>query len=399
MRVTAIEPMVCEAGWGGRSIGERGGMGRHSWVFVKVTTDEGVTGWGEAYDWQAGPALAEAIRIVADEVIGEDPREIERMNQVLWGAGKGGVQERQKVIAALDIAFWDIKGKWLGVPVYELLGGLYRRRIPLYWSHFASYRRWFAERYDQSPAMTLDSWLDLSDEVLARGYTHLKTNLLLPGDGAPPGERGGMISTQELDAAVTYIGALRDRLGPGFGIALDVGHSYRLGGNVRLAQALEPFDLYWLEVESYDHDAIHELRRQTRTRICTGESLVRREQFLPLLRRHATDVVMVETLANGLSEARRIAELAALFDTTFSPHNYMSPFATAVNAQLCAALPNAEILEIDPDDVAWKHDLIDHPLVIEDGALVVPDRPGIGVDINEDVVRAHPFQGAEVRIS
>ena len=129
MKITAIEPITCDSGIGGRN-----------WLFVKVTTDEGIVGWGEGYDWQASSSLAEAIRVVGQEVIGQDPRRIDLISRRLWHSGRAGVPERMKVIAALELALYDIKGKWLGVPCYDLIGGLYRDRIPLYWSHFATYR-------------------------------------------------------------------------------------------------------------------------------------------------------------------------------------------------------------------------------------------------------------------
>jgi galactonate dehydratase len=129
MRITAITPMTCDSGVGGRD-----------WLFVKVETDEGITGWGEGYDWHASPSLAAAIRDVSRDQIGQDPRRIELLNRRQWQNGRSGVPERMKVMAAVELALYDIKGKWLGVPVYELIGGLYRERIPLYWSHFASYR-------------------------------------------------------------------------------------------------------------------------------------------------------------------------------------------------------------------------------------------------------------------
>ncbi len=381
MRITAIEPITCESGIGGRD-----------WLFVKVTTDEGIVGWGEGYDWHAAPSLAEAIRMVGSELIGEDPRRIEAISRRLWLSGRSGVPERMKVIAAIEIALYDIKGKWLGVPVYDLFGGLYRERIPLYWSHFASYRAIDPEAMGVEPARTLESWLGLVDDVERAGFRALKTNLLVPGlaSGLPP-TLDGAIDTFRIDAAVDFVGALRDRVGPAMGILFDVGQEYRHGGIVRLARALEPFGLYWLEAEGFDPDALLTAQRQTRTRLCHGEALIRREQFRPFFERHATDVVMIETLANGLGEARRIADLAAHYDTMFSPHNYMSPLATLINAHLCAALPNCEILEIDMDDVPWKWDIIDQKLDIEDGELIVPSRPGLGANIVEDVVAAHPI--------
>ena len=382
MKITSIEPVTCNSGIGGRDF-----------LFVKVTTDEGIVGWGEGYDWHASSSLAAAIRTVGRELIGQDPRRIEHIGRRLWDSGRAGVPERMKVIGAIDIALHDIKGKWLGVPVYELLGGRYRDRLPLYWSHFASYRAIDPEALGVEPARSLEAWIALVDDVERAGFRALKTNLLVPGlaSGLPP-TLDGAIDHARIDAAVAFVGALRERAGPAMGILFDVSQEYRMGGIVRLARALEPFNLYWLEAEGFDPDALLSARRQTRTRICHGEALIRREAFRPFLERHVTDVVMVETLANGLSETRRICELAGHYDTMVSPHNYMSPLATLINAQLCAAMPNVEILEIDMDDVPWKWDLIDQRLEIVEGELIVPDRPGLGANIVEEVVAAHPLR-------
>ena len=383
MKITAIEPFVCDGGL--REFG-----------FVKVSTDEGVTGWAETYDWHTSAALATALQVMGRTLIGQDPMRIELLNERIWYGGRPGVPERMKVLAALDLALWDIKAKWLGVPVYELIGGLFRDRIPLYWSHFATYRAIWPAIVGHQPTFTYQAWAAGAREVVELGFKVLKTNLIQEGvAGGPPTlptYRDGAIDRRTLDEAVRWIGTLRDAVGPGIGIAVDVQFDYRMGGIVQLARALEPFDLYWLEVESFDPDALLAAREQTTTRLCHGESLIRREQFRPFFQRHVTDVVMIETLANGLSESRRIAEMAELYDTMVSPHNWMSPLGTLINAHLCAAIPNLEILEIDIDDVPWKGDLLTHPLQIEDGQLVVPDRPGWGADIVEDVVRAHPLR-------
>ena len=382
MKITGLEPITCDSGIAGRE-----------WLFLKVTTDEGIVGWGEGYDWQAAPSLAEAIRLVGEEIIGQDPRRIDFISRRLWDSGRAGVPERMKVIAALDLALYDIKGKWLGVPVYDLIGGLYRDRIPLYWSHFASYRALDAEALGVEPVRTLNGWLALVDDVERAGFGALKTNLLIPGlaSGLPP-TLDGAIDRWRIDAAVEFVRALRERCGPNMGILFDVGQEYRMGGILQLARALEPFDLYWLEAEGFDADALLAAREQTRTRICHGEALIGRQAFRPFLERHVSDVIMIETLSNGLSEARRIAELAAHYDTMFSPHNYMSPLSNLINAHLCAVMPNCEILEIDMDDVAWKWQLIDQPLRIEAGELIVPDRPGWGADVVEEEVARHPLR-------
>ena len=382
MKITAIEPFVCHGGL--REFG-----------FVKVSTDEGIVGWAEMYDWHTSASLATALRVMGRRLVGEDPRRIELMNERIWYGGRPGVPERVKVLAAIDLALWDIKAKWLGVPVYELLGGRFRDRIPLYWSHFASYRALWPEVVGAEPSFTYADWASGARDVVDQGFKVLKTNLVQegPAGGQPtlPTYYDGAIDRRTIDEAVKWIGTLRDVVGPGIGIALDVQFDYRMGGIVKLARALEPFDLYWLEVESLDPDALLAAREQTTTRLCHGESLIRREQFRPFFQKHVTDVVMIETLSNGLSESRRIAEMAELYDVMVSPHNWMSPLGTLINAQLCAALPNVEILEIDLDDVPWKGELLTHPLEIEDGQLVVPDRPGWGADIVEEVVAAHPL--------
>jgi L-alanine-DL-glutamate epimerase-like enolase superfamily enzyme len=382
MKITSVEPLTCDSGIAGRA-----------WLFLKVTTDEGIVGWGEGYDWQAAPSLAEAIRLVGEEVIGQDPRRIDFISRRLWDSGRAGVPERMKVIAALDLALYDIKGKWLGVPVYDLIGGLYRDRIPLYWSHYGRYRATDSEALRAEPLRMLDDWLALVDDVERAGFRALETDLLMPGlaSGRPP-TLDGAIDRRHISAAVDLVGALRERCGPDMDILLDVGHEYRMGGIVQLARALEPFDLYWLEAAGFDPDALLAARQQTRTRICHGGALIGRQAFRPFLERHVTDVIAIETLSNGLSEARRIAELAAHYDAMFSPHSHMSPLSTLINAHLCAVMPNCEILEIDMDDVPWKWQLIDHPPRIERGELVVPDRPGWGADVVEEEVARHPLR-------
>jgi L-alanine-DL-glutamate epimerase-like enolase superfamily enzyme len=383
MKITGIEPLTCESGIGGRE-----------WTFVKVTTDEGIVGWGEGYDWQASRSLAEALRIVGQEVIGQDPRRIDFISRRLWHSGRAGVPERMKVLAALELALYDIKGKWLGVPCYDLIGGLYREKVPLYWSHFASYRVLDGPAMGTPPATTIADWIALVDDVEQAGFTALKTNLLIPGlaTGLPP-TLDGAIDRWRINAAVEFVGALRDRVGPKMGILFDVGQEYRMGGIVQLARALEPFNLYWLEAEGFDPDALLEVRRQTRTRICHGEALIGRQAFRPFFEKHVTDVVMIETLNNGFTETRKIADLAAHYDVMFSPHNYMSPLSNLINTHLCAAMPNVEILEIDMDDVPWKWDLIDQPLDIANGEITVPRRPGWGANVVEAEVAKHPLKG------
>src|SRR3954451_19699907 len=221
VRITAIEPFVCDGGL--REFG-----------FLKVTTDEGIVCWAETYDWHTSASLKTALEVMGRRLIGEDPRRIELMNERIWYGGRPGVPERQKVLAAIDLALWDIKAKWLGVPVYELLGRLFRDRIPLYWSHFATYRAVWPEVVGQPVTSTYAEWAAGARDVVAQGYKVLKTNLI--AEGGPDGRArlprylDGAIDNATIDDAVTWIGTLRDVVGPGIGIAVDVQFDYRMGG-------------------------------------------------------------------------------------------------------------------------------------------------------------------------
>ena len=146
----------------------------------------------------------------------------------------------------------------------------------------------------------------------------------------------------------------------------------------------------WLEVETFDPDALLRIRNSTRTPICTGESLYGQQGFLPFLQRRAQDVIMPDLAWNGITMGKKLADLAHAHDTLFAPHNCHSPLATLVAAQVCATVPNFYILEFDVDDAPWRDDLLSHPLEVNDGMLQLPERPGLGADLIEEELLKHP---------
>ena len=154
MRITGVEPLICDAGFGPRRAGDLGTMGRHGWIFVKVTTDEGITGWAEAYDWHAPPALAETIRVVGREFIGADPRQIERINQRVWCRARPGMPERIKVLARARHRVLGHQGEVARRAGLRVAWRKFHDRIPLYWSHFASYRAVWPEVLAVGPRYT-----------------------------------------------------------------------------------------------------------------------------------------------------------------------------------------------------------------------------------------------------
>ena len=235
---------------------------------------------------------------------------------------------------------------------------------------------------------------------MQRGYTALKTNLVIPGEPAHVYSPGFAAGTGTTDGVVTpyilglierLIGTIREAVGPEVGIALDLNYNFRTEGVMRIAKLLEPYDLQWLEYDNWDPRALSQIKQSTTTRICSGESLVTTRQYRPFLELHALDVAMVDVPWNGLGPSRRVADLAELYEINVAPHNYYSHLATLHSAHLCAAIPNVRIMEIDVDDVPWKDDLITRPIEIQDGQLLLPTGPGWGAEIDEETLAAHPW--------
>ena len=179
------------------------------------------------------------------------------------------------------------------------------------------------------------------------------------------------------------VGIFREVLGPDVGIALDVAFEFKLGAAAKLARALEPYDMMWLETETFDPAALRVIRDATSTPICHGESLFGTQGYRPYLELHAQDVIMPDLAWNGLTMGKKIADFAHTYDVLVAPHNCHSPLTTLISANLCATIPNFAILELDVDDAPWRDDLMTHPFEVEDGYLKVPDRPGLGSDLIE----------------
>ena len=161
---------------------------------------------------------------------------------------------------------------------------------------------------------------------------------------------------------------------------------------MRIAQVLEPFDLLWLEIDMYDHQAIRQIKDSTSTKICTGENLFYMREFIPYFESRAADVFMSDVPWNGFSQSKKIGDLAEVYQLNVAPHNYYSHLASFISASLCAVLPNVRILEIDIDDVPWKNDLVTTVPEISNGYMNVPTTPGWGTDLNLESIQDHLWQ-------
>jgi len=387
VKIAKVESFICDAGW-------------RPWCFVKVTTDDGLVGWGECSDGRNPHSVVGAVRDYEAVLIGQDPRQVERLYWDMFRVARqnlGGTAH--KGIAGVELALWDVKAKALGIPVYELFGGPVRDRVRVYWSHCGTSR---ARNHDLIGAPPLRSYADiaaLGREVVAKGYTALKTNIVVPGEPATVyspgfqvgGVMDGVVLPRVLGQIERLIGTFREAVGPEVGLALDLNYNFRTEGVLRICKLLEQFDMQWVEYDNWDPGALLQIKQSTTTRLCSGESLVTLRQYRPFFELHAMDVAMIDVPWNGFSPSVKVAAAADAYEINVAPHNYYSHLSTLISAHLCAVTPNVRIMEIDVDDVPWKDDLLTTAVQVEAGHVLMPTGPGWGGDVNEEVLRAHPW--------
>jgi galactonate dehydratase len=344
------------------------------WLFLKVETDEGVTGWGEPIVEGRAETVAALVAELADYLIGKDPGAIEDHWTVLYRGGfyRGGALH-MSALAGIDQALWDIKGKALGQPVHKLLGGPVRDRMRVY--------SWVG---GDRPADLVKG----AKEAAARGFSAIK---ILATE-----EMAWLDSHAKVSAAVERVATLRDAMGPDFGIAVDFhGRLHRPMAKV-LARELDPFKLMFIEepVLSEHVEALREIAKHTATPIALGERLFSRWDFKKILSDGVVDIIQPDpSHAGGITETRKIAAMAEAYDVALAPHCPLGPIALAACLQLDAVCQNAVIQEQSLGIHYNKaNDLLDYladPSVFAyaDGHVAIPQGPGLGIEINEDAVR------------
>lgn len=354
MKITEVRTYLMHANVQGSS-----GWRARNWLFIKVFTDEGIYGVGEASGW---PRVVEtAVQDLASIVIGEDPFQIEKIWQKMFlammGHGMTGVVGGG-ALTAIDMALWDIKGKALGVPVCDLLGGKIRDSVRLY-AHART-----AER---------------ARELVDRGFGALKT---------------GGVSTP-----LANVDTIRREVGPDVDIMVDIHGPPWLTTRdaIRMGHALEEYDLLFYEdpVAPEDVEAIARVAANVNLPIAAGERHANIHGVRELIEREIVDVIQPDTgRAGGLIQMKKMAALAEAHYVTFAPHDgSLGPLAEFAAVHLCSTLPNFLILEHLEDDVPQRYEVIHPQPRIVDGYMVVPDGPGLGVDIDEDAIANYPSSG------
>jgi galactonate dehydratase len=368
MKLTALKTFICDAY-------------RTNWVFVKIETDSGHHGWGEATLEYREPTVAQAVRELERGLLGRDLENIEAWWQDAYrDAYWRGGPVLMSALSAVEMALWDIKGNALGVPVYQLLGGRVRETVPCYANG------WFAN------ANTPDEFADCAKRTVALGYKALKWD--------PFGAVFRTISAQGLRDSLAVVEAVKSAVGTSAELLIEGHGRFEMAAARRIAKALEDYDVQWFEEPLIpgNLDNYARLRHETRTPISMGERLYTRWEFREVFERGCADFIQPDVShAGGIWELRKIAAIAEMWQIAFCPHNPSGPVANAATLQLAACTPNFLYLETMATDVPWRSEVATETCRLVNGEMTIPDSPGLGIEINEEALAAHPYQVHELR--
>ena len=363
---------------------------KYNWTLLKIYTDTGHTGVGEATNWPGSPIVYHAAKHVGERIIGLDPMKTDfiwtKLYRDLNWMGPFGAS--MCAISGIDMALLDLKGKVLNTPCYELLGGAFRKDILLY----ANY--WFT-----GGGHNESDYAAQAKKVKEAGFTGLKfdpfahTNYLYGEDLSS----NLTLTAEQQDLAFNVSKAVRDAVGPGFDIMIETHAMLNYRVAVKMAQRLSALDITWYEEpagpESADTLRAMRERIPSNVSICVGERHYTRYGIRPVLEKNICDIMMPDiTRCGGPSEMKRMATMMEAYDVLLAPHNPNGPLSTLASAHVCASVPNFFRQEFMFNDVPWRDEVITHPIknMIKNGHLQLSERPGLGVDLVEEEIEKHP---------
>jgi len=387
MKITKVAPWLISGPRPYLETAEDSTPAEREYVFVEVSTDEGITGWGEITGTRptANRAVCAVVRHLNDFLVGEDPTHIERIWHKIFRTftymGSRGASTN--AISGIDIALWDIRGKIQGLPIYEFLGGPVRDSVPVYCHPedgstvelSAQHARAIVET--GQTAFKVDPWYPHHPE---------ETDGYLTGKLAPKAENHG----------VEVVAAMRDAVGPDIEILIDCHGRFDVPTAIRLANALEPYNIFWFEepvpVESYK--ALKQVKDSVGVPICVGERLHTRWDFLPVLEGGLADFIMPDvTWTGGITELKKIATMAEAYYIPISPHDASGPINVIAGAQVMITVPNHYRVEISRADLSAYDAFTDHPIDLRGDAIHLSDRPGLGFELDRGYLAAHALDG------
>ena len=348
-----------------------------NWLFVRIDTDEGLHGWGEGSLHGSIPAVEAAIHELADTLLGEDPAGVERHWHALQHAWRWrGGHVHTTAIGAIDIALWDLEGKRLGVPVARLLGGPYRKQLPVYASH------WLAG------ASTPEDAAAGASEAVRRGFRAFKWTAFDPGALLENEAR-------EIARKAEFMAAAREAVGPDIEIYVECGERLSPRTALAAAEAFAPYRPGWFEepIPFENPAAMVQLAQRLPVPIATGERLLSRWEFRELLAGGGCQVAQPDVMhGGGITELKRIASLAEMWTVPIAPHNPGGPICTLASMHLAAGIPNFLVLEQMEEERALRDSICTDPVRFEQGCFVLPDTPGLGTEVNLDVLQDRGFR-------
>ena len=362
MKITKLKTYICNCF-------------RTNWVFVKVETDSGIHGWGEATLEYREPTVAAAIHDLEGWLIGRDPHNIEAFRHD-WRGGP----VLMSALAGVEIALWDIKGKALGVPVWQLLGGKVRDAVPIY------VNGWFA------PAKTPDEFAAKAAAVREHRFLGCKWD--------PFGKAWQQIGRRELDSAMECVRKVSETVGQDVLLLIEGHGRFDIPTAVKIGRRLEEFDICWFEepLPPDDLNGMREVKERVRVSLAAGERLYNRYEYRQFFDLNCADYIQPDiSHAGGIFEMRLLGAEAEARHIGFCPHNPSGPVANAATLQLAGCVPNFVILEMMMTDVPYRAEICDEELVVREGRMLIPDRPGIGIDLDENELLKHPYQPVGLR--
>ena len=370
-------------GWGGRY-----------WILVKLTTDDGVIGWGECYAASVGPeAMTAVVRdVFARHMLDESPESVERMFRRAYSSGFS--QRPDPTVAGafsgLEIACWDILGKARGRPAWALLGGLMNERIRAY-TYLYPLPGHDMDGFWTSPEMAAEAAAD----CVSRGYTAVKFD-----PAGPYTMRGGhMPAMSDIGTSAAFCKAIREAVGHRADLLFGTHGQFSTAGAIRLGQAIEPHFPLWYE-EPVPPDNVEEMAKvaaAVRVPVATGERLATKAEFAAVLRAGAASILQPALgRAGGIWEAKKISAIAEVHNAQMAPHLYAGPVEWAANIHLAASIPN--LLMCETIETPYHAALIGGRIQVQDGFVEPPSEPGLGIEIDEDLARAHPFEGSGLHL-
>ena len=387
MKITDLETFVVGTPpphWGGQF-----------WVFCKLTTDSGIVGYGEAYAVPFDPYITEQmIRDVYQRFFeGENPFHIEKLWRRVYSAGYTQRPDvtMMGVLSALEMACWDINGKETGQPIYNLLGGQVHERL-------RAYTYLYPEEGDRADVYKdADMAAERAVEVMKQGFTAVKFDPAGPYSAFDPRQP----SLERMDISENIVKRVREAVGTRCDILFGTHGQFTSSGALRLAKRLEKYDPLWFE-EPTPPDSEHEMAKlaaKTSIPIATGERLCTKYEFARVLRGGAASIIqMALGRVGGLLEGKKIAGMCEVYYAQIAPHMYCGPISAMADIQLSTCTPNFLIQESIKTMGGFHAEIVKQPIRVEEGYIIPPTEPGLGIELNEEVARANPYKGKQLHL-